>query len=345
MKGIRNYIEDKLHEDLSYIYQNIDESGGLYKGQIELVSFLCDEFEKYVNTHKDKEFILSYSQLDNFNNIFFENLYIRYHIDPYRQNIMGESIFFNTNDKNNIDYNYNKTTNKINTININIYISNNLDDILLDQLRGRLCHELNHCYTYYQIITDDIKEDTYNIKVPQEYKNILSEWYDKSYAKIIKHIKDSNNIAKQWSSLLIYTLTRYERNAFLAEIDTYLFNKRGNKLKTINSLEYELSKCNQYNIYNIENFKVLDIIKNEWTKEQQDILKNVYNNIYNTNLSFNRIIYLLKEKNVKTVTKLNKNIKTIIREYKSIPNDIKEPVYEGYLSYFKSPMYKHIELF
>ncbi len=36
------------------IYDDINESGGLYKRQIELVSFLCDEFESYISNHKDK---------------------------------------------------------------------------------------------------------------------------------------------------------------------------------------------------------------------------------------------------------------------------------------------------
>ena len=56
-----------------------------------------------------------------------------------------------------------------------------------------------------------------------------------------------------------------------------------------------MSKCNQYNIYNVENFKILDIISNEWTEDQQNTLKDTYNSIYNTNLSFKRIVYLLKE--------------------------------------------------
>lgn len=345
MKTIKNYIKEQLHEELCYMYDNINESGGLYKGQIELVSFLCDDFESYMTKHKDKEFILTYDQSLGFDNIFFETLNIRYYIDKYRKHILGESSFFDTTNKNNIDYNFNKSSNKLNEINISIYVPSNIDNDLLEQLRGRLCHELNHCYTYYQIICNDIKEDMYNIEVPQKYKNILAEWYDKSYKKIIKDIDNRKDIAKLWSSLLIYTLTRYERNAFLAEIDTYIFDRRGNKIKTVDNIEKELSKCNQYNIYNIENFKILDIISNRWTKEQQDILKDIYNDIYNTNLSFKRIVYLLKEKNKKTIEKLNKNIKIIVREYKSIPENIKEPVYEGYLSYFKTPMNKYIEWF
>lgn len=87
------------------------------------------------------------------------------------------------------------------------------------------------------------------------------------------------------------------------------------------------------------------IISNKWNKEQQDILKNIYNRIYNTNLSFKRIVYLLKEKNIKTIEKLNKNIKIIVGEYKAIPGNIKEPVYEGYLSYFRTPTNKYIEWF
>ena len=345
MRSIKYYIKEQLHEELCYMYDDINESGGLYKGQIELVSFLCDEFESYIANHKDKEFILTYKSLDKFDNVFFETLNIRYYIDVYRKNILGESSFFNITDKNNIGYNYNKSSNKLNEINISIYIPNNINNDLLEQLRGRLCHELNHCYTYYQIICNDIKEDTYNIEIPEKYKNTLTEWYDKSYKKIIEGISNHRDIAKLWSSLLIYTLTRYERNAFLAEIDTYIFDRRGDKIKTVDNVEKELSKCNQYNIYNIENFKILDIISNEWTKDQQDILKNTYNDIYNTNLSFKRIIYLLKEKNKNTVKKLNKNIKIIVGEYKSIPENIKEPVYEGYISYFKSPISKYLDWF
>ena len=257
MKNIKNYIKEQLHEELCYMYDDINESGGLYKGQIELVSFLCDEFESNISKHQDKEFILTYKSLDKFDNIFFETLTIRYYIDAYRKNILGESSFFNTTDKSNIDYNYNKSSNKLDKINISIYVPSNINNDLLEQLRGRLCHELNHCYTYYQIILNDIKEDTYNIEIPEKYKNILAEWYDKSYKKIIKDIKNYKDIAKLWSSLLIYTLTRYERNAFLAEIDTYIFNKRGDKIKTVDNVENELSKCNQYNIYNVENFKIM----------------------------------------------------------------------------------------
>lgn len=345
MKPIKNYIKEKLHEELSYMYDDINESGGLYKGQIELVSFLCNDFESYISKHKDKEFILTYDKLSDFDNVFFETLNIRYYIDTYRKTILGESSFFDTANKNNIDYNFNKSSNKLNEINISIYVPSVIDNNLLEQLRGRLCHELNHCYTYYQIVCNDIKEETYNIEIPKKYKNILAEWHDKSYKKIIKGINNHKDIAKLWSSLLIYTLTRYERNAFLAEIDTYIFDRRGDKIKTVDNIENELSKCNQYNIYNIENFKILDIISNKWTEDQQDTLKNIYNSIYNTDLSFKRIIYLLKEKNKKTVEKLNKNIKIIIGEYKSIPKNIKEPVYEGYLSYFKSPISKYLEWF
>ena len=99
MKTIKNYIKEQLHEELCYMYDDINESGGLYKGQIELVSFLCDEFESYISKHKDKEFILTYKSLDKFDNIFFETLNIRYYIDAYRKNILGESSFFNTTDK------------------------------------------------------------------------------------------------------------------------------------------------------------------------------------------------------------------------------------------------------
>ena len=193
------------------------------------------------------------------------------------------------------------------------------------------------------IIKDDIKEDENNqINIHKEYDNILHKWFDDAYSKIIKDIENPNEIAKKWSSLLIYTLTRYERNAFLDEIDSYIFTN-GTKLKNLDNLEDILRKCNQYNIYKDENFKVIDIIKNEWTNKQQQILVDLYNDVYKTNKSFKRIIYLLNEKNKQTLNKLNKNIKKLSIEYK----DLKENKvnFEDTLSYFKSPMTDYLEWF
>ena len=344
MKNLNQYIIDQLKEELSYDFKEINESGGLYKGQLELSSFLCDDFENKLNSTKDNEFELSYEgdKLD-FDNIFFDELKIIYHLSN-RSNIIGESSFMYYDDSSKLkEFNYNEVSKRLYLITIDIYIGRNFNNDIYDKLRGRICHELNHCYTYYDIIKDDIKEDENNqINIPKEYNHILHKYYNKAYSKIIKDVENPKDKFKRIASLLIYTLTRYERNAFLAEIDSYIFSK-GSKLKNLDNLEDILKKCNQYNIYKDENFRIIDIIKSDWNNDQKQILVDLYNDIYKTNKSFKRIIYLLSEKNKQTLDKLNRNIKKLIIEYK----DLKEGQvnFEGSLSYFKSPMSDYLEWF
>ena len=348
MKNITEYIIDQIKEEISYKYKEINESGGLYKGQIELATFLTDNFFNNIKDNITNGEIIKNFSFDElkFENIFFDSLKIVYHIDVKRKNISGESSFLyydnNTNDDKYLKFNYNINTKRLKLIIIDIYTQikgNNL----WDYLRGRICHELNHCYTYYDIISDDLKEnENGDIKIPDEYNSILHKWKDESYDKIIKNINNEYDIAKKWSLLLIYSLTRYERNAFLAEIDSYLFG-HGSKLKHIDNIDNILSNCKQYNIYKDETFKVINIIKNDWSDNQKQILVDLYNTVYNTNKSFKRIIYLLKSKNEQTIDKLNKNIKSLVNEYDIMKEG--KVNFEGYLSYFKTPMTDYLEWF
>ena len=348
MKTIKEFILEKFKLDLSYNYREINENGGLYDGQLEFASFLCDDFETRLKTIRKNILEIEYNGSElKFNNIFFDTLKITYHIENYRKTIFGESdfLYYESNKEDNkfLKFNYNNDTKKLKLIKIDIYITNKINNEIYDNLRGRICHELNHCYTYYEIISDDLKEDNDVNIVPNEYNSILHKWSNKSYNKIIKDINNKNDIAKRWSSLLIYSLTRYERNAFLAEIDSYLFSRRGKQLKQLDSFEIELSKCPQYNIYVDETYKVLYDIKNKWNNEQKQILVDLYNDIYQTNKDFKKIIYILKSKNDYTIKKLNKNIKTLTLEYK----DIKENsvAFEGNLSFYNNLLNDYIEWF
>ena len=338
MKTIKEYILNNLKEELSYDYREINENGGLYDGQLELASFLCDDFENELKKIKDNIITKEYNFDDlKFNNIFFDTLKIIYHIENYRKNIKGESnfLYYDSNNKNDsfLKFNYNINTKRLKSINIDIYTKNEINNEIYDKLRGRIVHELNHCYTYYQIISDDLKENDDNkIIIPDEYNSILHKW-----------LENREDIAKKWSSLLLYSLTRYERNAFLAEIDSYIFSRRGDKLKDLDSFENELIKCNQYNIYANETYEVIDIIKNEWTNEQKQILVDLYNDIYKTDKDFKKIIYILKNKNDYTIRKLNDNIKKLTLEYKDIKND--NIAFEGNLSFFHNAMDEYIEWF
>ena len=189
MKTIKEYILNNLKEELSYDYREINENGGLYDGQLELASFLCDDFENELKKIKDNIITKEYNFDDlKFNNIFFDTLKIIYHIENYRKNIKGESnfLYYDSNNKNDsfLKFNYNINTKRLKSINIDIYTKNEINNEIYDKLRGRIVHELNHCYTYYQIISDDLKENDDNkIIIPDEYNSILHKWKDESYKK------------------------------------------------------------------------------------------------------------------------------------------------------------------
>ena len=78
MKSLKEYINENLHHDLSIIYMNIDESGGLYDGEIQLASFIADNIiETYNNNRRKFDYELQYDadDLKNFENIFFQQHY------------------------------------------------------------------------------------------------------------------------------------------------------------------------------------------------------------------------------------------------------------------------------
>lgn len=136
--------------------------------------------------------------------------------------------------------------------------------------------------------------------------------------------------------MLIYSLTRFERNAFLCEILSYLFDNRS-KLKT-DSYKDILNNCSQYSLYTKEFDIIYNKIKNEWTDEQKEELKNTYNYIYNRNYSINKILKILCTKNKKTINKIDKNILKQIGTFKEIPEDIKNYAFESSIT-FKHPIF------
>ena len=153
--------------------------------------------------------------------------------------------------------------------------------------------------------------------VPKEYHNRLHDWVDKIYNKITKNINNpTNNEAEQICYNLIYTLTRYERNAFLSEMVTYLYDNKG-VFKSLKNINKELNKSRQYKLYVDEGPTIIDIIKKYWTEDKKKILSDTYNTIYNTKYSSNKVIKLLEFKIEETIKKINKNIEVLCRKYKN----------------------------
>lgn len=309
-----------------YIYES-----GLYNGQLELSNYIIQRIK---NKYGKFTLKLDYNELKNFNNIFFNELIIDFNLNETIYSVDGTSSNNINTTKDNFEerYNYDRSTDRLKTINISI--SSNIK--MTTEIKMRLCHELNHLYVYWNIIRDDFKEPHNNNY--KKYSNILHEWVKNTYSKITEHIylKNYSDYYKTVSHLIIYSLTRFERNAFLCEILSYLFDNR-TKLKT-HSYKDILKNCSQYNLYNEEFNIIYNKIKYEWTDEQKEELKNTYNYIYNRNYSINKILKILYTKNKKTINKIDKNILKQIGTFKSIPEDIKNYAFESSIT-FKHPIF------
>lgn len=314
MKDIDKYLKEQLYQDLCFIY-NINETGGLYPGQIKLAAFITNEI---IDKGNEKHFELNYTKNDfNFDIIFFDNISINVNLWD-RTNVRAKAEFYGNleSDDPYIKYNYNKENG--NLINLLITVSCPEDTkYYQDYIKGRISHELNHSYTYWEIIKDDFEAfEKQNVKIPDNYHNKLHKWSDEIYSKISSHIENPTNTeAKQICYNLIYTLTRYERNAFLSEIVSYFFDNNG-LFKKIENVNNELDKSKQYKLYTDEGTKIIDIIKNEWSDEYKQELASAYNEIYNSDRSYNKVIKILEFKLKETIKKLNENINILCKRYK-----------------------------
>lgn len=312
-------------------YINIFESG-LYNGQIELANYIVEKIKNKIGKFILK---LNYNDLKLYENIFFDELIIDFDINENNDNTLGTSSNNINIKKDNFEerYNYNINSGRLKSINISITSNPNK----LSEIKMKLCHELNHLYTYWNITHDDFNEP--QNEHYKEYSNILHEWANNVYSKITEHIylTKYSNYYKTVSHLIIYSLTRFERNVFLCEILSYLFENR-DKLKTDNSYKNILKDCSPYKLYTKEFDVIYNKIKNGWTDEQRNILRDTYNYIYNRNYSINKVLHILYIKNIKTIDKLEKNIIKQIGTFRSIPKNIKNYAFESSIS-FKHPIY------
>lgn len=330
MKTIQEYLKEQLYQDLSYTYDNIDESGGLYDGQVELATYIVNNIIDSLDSKYE------FNEL-KFNNVYFNSLIVNVsYFDAAIHNInINASIDFlsSTNRWDDFKkYNFDKETNKLDIITIELKCPKQIYKYF-DTISARISHELNHGYTYWQILKDDFSET--NI-VPDEYHNRLHKWADKVYSKITDKLNNpTNNDAEQICYNLIYTLTRYERNAFLSEIVTYLYDNKG-AFKSLENINNELNKSHQYKLYVDEGPAIIDIIKKYWDDNKKKILSDTYNKIYNTKYSVNKVIKLLEFKIEDTIKKLNKNIDTLCKKYKnnSVDENLSYIYFENDIEWF-----------
>ena len=334
MKRFSDYIKEQLYNNLCDEYGYIDEGGGIYDGQLELAEYITNLL--YDNSDK-KKIIVYGKDLTDIQNIFFNELIIDI---THNNKILHSSCdpitnIYSDNDSDEYEkYNYDKDNDKLITVKISIIcnISNNHD--IWKAIRGRFSHELNHMYTYWDMIRDDFMNDTLFDKKKDKfidtYHNALHEFNDKCYSRMAEIIGDMGkffimkypNVLLTYeqkkkiyiSYMLLYSLTRFERNAFLSEICSYLINN-AKKMSSPNNIINELKKCHQYNLYINETPQVLDDIKNDWIDSDKQFLIDAYEYVYGRKKTINKILKLLNFKLIKTIEKLNDNITYLSKKY------------------------------
>lgn len=337
MKHLRDYIKEQLHTYLCNDYKYIDEGGGIYDGQIELSQFIVKKIYDtyYEKNNNNFEFEITYNDVKNIKNVCFNTLVIsiregdpskiKANTELYQKTIEDDSEY--------LKYNYDQKTHRLDFIKItilcNLYNNDQTDERLL---KSRISHELNHAYTYWNIVNDDFNNDQlYNTILKSfhnKYHNILHKYADECYNKITEIFGNDKSLLSKYSKhltfnqiqkihkiyMLLYILTRYECNAFLAEIITYI-SDNDSKLSNPNNVENKLIRCPQYTLYTVETPNLINEIENEWSEYEQRFLTNAYEYVYGRKLTPNRIIKIIRNKIRIIIDKLNKNISYLSNKY------------------------------
>lgn len=300
MKNLRNFIFEKnsdfdgQKELANYIYNKIVSSNTehitIYKNELKHISYI-DFFDKInISCTETNDILTGISR-----SIYKGN-------DLHKEKDPLKKLYK--------EYNFNEDTQNLYDFDISLEIPPDISPI---HVKTRISHELNHMYTYWNIVHDDFYEHSDNIKIPEEYHNRLHEWANNIYNKIIKNV---SSIAREKfiCDTILYSLTTYERNAFLCEINMYLFDNRTN-INKMEDVEKVLEKCPQYKIYKYDTPNMLDEIITKWDKNSQKYLVKTYNDIYNKKKTFNQVCKILKHKLDITLKKLDKNIDNLSKMY------------------------------
>lgn len=188
MKNIKRYLQDSLLEDLSFLYNDVNENGGLYEGQTKLAGWLTDEI---INLKKSSKLEFEYDELkDIAKNIICNKLILNIVLTTNIDISADFKIQENPNSKDiYIRYNWDNKNKRINSILINVYCPKDNIEKYQNNIKGRISHELNHIWTYWNILRDDFNESD---EIPKDYDNKLHKWNKDIYTNIIKYNNSKN---------------------------------------------------------------------------------------------------------------------------------------------------------
>lgn len=270
MKSLQNYIKESL----------IIEKYGNYAGQIEFCLALADVLYEYDYEHETEPCEINTSDLDGFENIFFDKIVINFH-QPTCCILNNKSIF-------------NKETLKFDKIVLNIKDS---DITNKEELLNILNHEILHAW------------DNFNSILRKSNKNLIDISNEKSYKKTIP--LNSDNDIERFVKELLNRIHKVEQNAYLSEFAGTLNNKNIDSFEDAKKLFIKSSTYQMYETY----FKIFnDFILNGSNKLKFKFTE-IYNDINSVEWTEDKIFKKLNFKISQIREKINKRMGQLWCDY------------------------------
>lgn len=270
-------------------FDEIVERYGSYLGQKELVLDLAKEIDKIIiNSDPEDTFVLDKKDLDEYSNIFFNELEIKFSDDtayvPNKSKFIKQDNIFD----------------KV-LIHVNPKIYNNYKN-----LAKALMHEILHAWDNYQSYVKDSKFNLYDLtKIGSKYSKTL---YNDN--------KDISNICKRICNMV----SKIEQNAYLNELTIELDLEKFDINKYHSTEEayeaaYEIFINSDvwYQYSGLWNWLVE--FNNEASKDDKKIFADTYNEINNTTYKFAKVYNKLDGLFNKILKKMELVIPKIFKDY------------------------------
>lgn len=284
------YAEFVLNESFKRSYFIINEQYGSYIGQKELIMDIAKEIWPVIE-NEDPQNIFKYTKkdLEKYRNIFFDELQIY-------MNTEGTSYVSKLSK-------YDKNSKMFNKV--IIYI--NYEDLeCYNDLCSAIMHEMLHAYNEYM---------NYITKSKIKFKDLVGK--DTPYSRAISDNETVNveNICKR----MLHDIRKFEQNACMSQLTIELENSDFDASKYHTSIEaYQAAKqifvnsevWNQY----ISLYRMLNKYKNSKNNIKKRFT-DTYNDINNTNLTFNRIYKKLKTQFDKILLRMENTIPKLFYNY------------------------------
>lgn len=284
------YSEFTLNESFKISYFQIIEKYGSYIGQKELIIDLAKEIWPCIeNNDPENTFVLNKEDLKEYNNIFFNELRIILN-NSYTMFVNHKSTFIKT------DKVFDVVEIKINYKDVTTY----------NELCSCIMHEILHAFNEYQSYCKSGKYLLKDLTKP-------GTSYSKTY------LTDNNVSVENICKSILHDIRKFEQNAYLSELSVELENKNFDitKYKTtpelINAARKIFEESDVFTRYKSLKDTIIYIgTLNESLKSE---FANVYNDINNTDFSFNKIYKKLSNVINSIINRIESKISKLIYQY------------------------------